>query len=636
MLLGIIFIALCTAVGWQVVRLLPITAHKLEAAAMSVTIGLNLGSWIAFLFGLIFGFPIGLIIAFTVLLASQLAYLWIKGRILLISTRYHSRWRIPALFTSAFITIFILNITYATFQIPGPNGDWVLGGFSSGDFALHSALAGQFAHGNTVDLVSPVYLRTKLVYPFIPDFLSGMMLRLGSSWLDAFVLPTLLMMTALMQLIWSFGYRLTRSVGAAWLSFLIFIFSGSATGGIIAIYKLLCRTPGFIPSVAFEPIFNSGERYFNFILEEALPQHAYLFGLPMLICILIICLELYRESIRPHLAKTTGLATGVLIGLMPLIHTHSFLVAIGLISLGTVFILVRRRRLPAGWIYTIVTAVLIALPQLYWQFHNSFGSHFIRLIFGWKLLYLQESPPINWFIHWGSQLGFILIFMLIGWYWLRRYIATAEIWFFYWSGMGVFALSNLIIFQPSYYDNMKFFMYATWLLSLPIAFVLRQWWRTMPGRIATSLLIVNLTLTGVISIFLIAPFMYTDYLSKNDIILAAKMDHDLPRDAYFLTSSTSSAPITLMANRKDMIHTDDWVNLYDERASTIIRDRDIMMHGGDQARSLMKLYGVNYASINYADIEQRSANLQFFQNNFKLVAQNEHYWIFDLNTQPAN
>ena len=60
------------------------------------------------------------------------------------------------------------------------------------------------------------------------------------------------------------------------------------------------------------------------------------------------------------------IAAGIVAGLLPLVHAHSFVVvmAVG----GCIALLQRRWR---AWIVFFIVASLIALPQMWWSTHNS-------------------------------------------------------------------------------------------------------------------------------------------------------------------------------------------------------------------------------------------------------------------------
>src|SRR5581483_335934 len=87
------------------------------------------------------------------------------------------------------------------------------------------------------------------------------------------------------------------------------------------------------------------------------------------------------------------LGAGVLLGALPFVHIHTFLVLAGLLvwlALACAMAARRERRSPvraaAPWLLALLLGVAVASPQLAWQLSHSFGSKFSH----WQLAWMAE------------------------------------------------------------------------------------------------------------------------------------------------------------------------------------------------------------------------------------------------------
>lgn len=263
MLITLLFTGLSVAFGWQVVRQLPMVFYRLEAIAFSVVIGIITATWTVFIAALLLGFTIGLPLAVVLLLvAASTLQFFVKPRYTIATKPYSRHLRWLARISAGLICSLLIGLTYLSYQFPAADGTWITNGNVYGDGPLHVSLANQFAIGNSVDLVSSVYQKAPLTYPFLSDFYSGVLRRLGADWQQAMALPSALMIISLAQLIFSFGYRLLRSTLGAWLQFLMLIFGGSFHGGIVLGWVLFTQgIAAYHERIGNSIVFATGDQY---------------------------------------------------------------------------------------------------------------------------------------------------------------------------------------------------------------------------------------------------------------------------------------------------------------------------------------------------------------------------------------
>ena len=117
------------------------------------------------------------------------------------------------------------------------------------------------------------------------------------------------------------------------------------------------------------------------------------------------------------------LAAGFVAGLLPLVHAHSFVAVMGV---GACLALINFKRW-REWLIFLVTASVIALPQLLWSTHGSAvkTSAFIGFQFGW------DSGDENFFWFWFKNTGLFIPLLIAALLWKRdNYLVSRRLLFF--------------------------------------------------------------------------------------------------------------------------------------------------------------------------------------------------------------
>lgn len=625
---------LAVAVGWQVVRQLPVTWRRLEALAASVAVGFAVTVWVFFAGAITLGWPVTMAVVPPLLVAGMGLSWWrLPQRCRLTSVPYtHSRLGMVLGWLVALpIAGWLMWLTAISYQFPAADGVWYANGNVWGDAPLHVGLTNQFSLGDKLDLVSPVYKRVALTYPVMSDLFSAVGRRLGSGWHTSLMLPSALMLLALLQLLFSIAYRLLGSARAAALSWLMIVFSGSTISGW-RVGKVLI-TQGY--EAFLVEIRHIGDNYLNFIYSHPLPQRAYLFGMPLFIVVMTVALELWRQRKHRdgHSRRLGAMIAGAILGLMPLVHTHSFMVSIGVLVLATGALWWVRQRLPVGWWWLLGIGLVLALPQIYWQFSTTYHGGFSHFIWGWKMADFYPDPTANWWAFWLVNTGWLFVVLMGGWYWLRQSRAKPEMWLVYVAAVGIFAICNVYVFQPSMWDNMKFFEYSFWLTMMVAAGIMAPWLKTWGGRLIVGGLMLSLTVMGFCLLVLAAPRQTYELLSASEVNFGQQMERQLPADAYVLVGDRHNHPITMLADKKVFMTFAGWYNLYDGNWIQTYTDRGIMLRGEEGAENLIGYYGLTFAVFSDAEIWSSQANQQFFAQRYQLFANEDGWWVYDLRTK---
>jgi hypothetical protein len=628
-------VVLAVGFGWSLVRLLPFKWYRLEAGAAAVAVGFALAPWVYFLAAGLLGWRIGLPLATVTLAAALGASELLVRRRLEFEVRPRVTWlRTVTWVAAGIVTVWFGWLVLSSYNFP-QSGDWSSNGNVWGDSPLHVALVTQFSHQERLDLVSPVYERTALTYPLISDFWSGVLMRVSHNWVLSLAMPTLIMLWALLGGLYFGARRLLGSRTAAWLAWYMLVFSGPLLGAVKVVGALAGGTGD--SSTVLTSLSNAGNyAYLNFFYSHPLPQRSYLFGMALFVVAAVVALELYRRrgvgaKQKPKL-RVAGLLGGIMVGLMPLVHTHSFLVIAVLLGLATVALVLRERRLPAGWLELGVAGAVLAAPQVWWQEAHSYrGFSHVALGFTGAVAGVQH---VSWPAFWLLSLGWLAVMLVAGWYFLRRIRAGAEVWVVYAAGVLIFVAGNVYVFQPSVWDNMKLFEYSVWFLMLASAAVFAAWSRIWWGRWAVGGLMLSLCAAGFITLVPGARIENYQLLSADEVRFGEHLQTALPANAYLLVGDRHNSPITMLSDRKVLMTYAGWYNLYGSDWEATWANRSAMLGGEPQAQALIKHYGVNFAAFSDSELTSGQINLQYFQSHYKLFDYQAGWWVFDLRQQP--
>lgn len=270
----------------------------------------------------------------------------------------------------------------------------------------------------------------------------------------------------------------------------------------------------------------------NLVADILLPQRTALFGIPIAMMVFTLFVAAWDRCSHKGVEASPWdgwrllLPAGLLTGMLPYFHTHTFL-AIGLVS--SFLFVVRPRR---TWLFFWAASILLALPFLFeLRGHIASGS-FVRFQPGWL-----NHGKSNWIIYWIRNIGLPTLLIFPAWLvappaWRRFYLAFACLLVF----------SLLVIVSPNDFDNIKLIYYwyaltcvfvAAWPIRL--AFV-----RQLP-LLALSLALVSVA-SGLLAVY-VQGRTPRPIFSDGQITAAAFVrEHTAPR-ALFLETPAPMPPV---------------------------------------------------------------------------------------------
>jgi hypothetical protein len=367
-----------------------------------------------------------------------------------------------------------------------------------GDLPFHIGIVTGFADGGNYPPQHPELAGTRLTYPFLVDMVSALLVRAGAGLEASFFWPGLLLALALVVLLYHWARLLSGDRLAAALTPVLVLFSGGLGWTLLigelqtagGAWQRLARLPH---DYTISP--GGGLRWGNALTTLLVPQRSLLLGLPLSVVIWSWWWRAVAAGTDQRTRERLMLGAGLVAGLLPLSHAHSFALAL---ALGGLLALL----FPHGraWARFFLPALTLAAPAIFWSAGGSALQ--TRAFLGWHLGWDRgESHPL-WF--WLYNTGLFLPLLLVALAWHRRLLPPP--WLrFYLPFTLCFIVPNLVRLSPWIWDNVKFLFY--WFVaSTPM--VALVWARLARGpvlaRVAAPAVLLALVLAGALDVWRVA------------------------------------------------------------------------------------------------------------------------------------
>lgn len=239
---------------------------------------------------------------------------------------------------------------------------------------------------------------------------------------------------------------------------------------------------------------------------------------------------------------------GLLAGVMPMIHTHSFL-ALGMMSVVVFFTCMPKKDVRGyivNWVIYGAIALSMSMPQLfYWTFRQTVGNDsFLRWQFNW----VNHNDPYLWF--WLKNWGVIFLFAI------PAFLDTSkENKRFTAGGILIFVAAEMILFQQNEYDNNKLFyivyMLAVILVAEYLTRLFAKLYKNTRGTVLLAAAVIAAqTLSGALTIGreYVSGGEYRTFTDA-DISLAGWVSENTPADAVFATGTQHLNPVAALSGR---------------------------------------------------------------------------------------
>ncbi|HEV7859079.1 MAG TPA: hypothetical protein VGO91_10725 [Pyrinomonadaceae bacterium] len=523
-----------------------------------------------------------------------------------------------------------------------------------GDLPFHLSVITSFAHGGNFPPEDPTFMGVRFTYPFIVDFVAACLVRAGAGLREAMLMENFVLGMSFVGLLHRWGFELLRDRIAALLTPLLVVLSGGL-GWVLLFVDARERAGGILdvlaqPTHSFTIIPETTWRWGNAVTSLLLPQRSFLLGLPLAIIVFMQWwaslnngeegtsekvkvkskkaknkkMEAANSSSSPlpvHFLLSPSsrrmLAAGVMAGLLPLVHAHTFVVVMAMG--GCLAWLFWNWR---AWAIFFVAATLVAVPQLWWSTHGS--SIKAASFFGWQTGWDRGTENIFWF--WFKNTGLFIPLTVTAILWRgKEYLVPRRLLLFFLPFTLCFIIPNLVRLAPWIWDNVKVLFYW-YVASAPlIALLLAYLWRQKgAARAAAVALFVSLTLAGALDVWGVvsrsAEFREFD---RDGIAFAEMIKTRTEPRSLILQAPIHNHPVFLTGRRALMGYPG---HIWTHGLDYVEREREIkqIYAGGPGADNLLARYGVDYVVVGPLEKLLMPVNDSFFAKYAKVGEAGEY------------
>jgi hypothetical protein len=344
------------------------------------------------------------------------------------------------------------------------------------------------------------------------------------------------------------------------------------------------------------------------------PQRAVLYGIPLA----LLALTCLWQGIRDGRWSDFVIA-GVAAGLLPLANLGAML-SLALVA-PFLFLLFPRR----GFFAFGAVWALLAVPVFVTQQGGGGAFHFIRLQPGW----IAKPDPWWWF--WLKSLGAFVPLLLAA-------LAAPDLLprpasRFLWAFMAIFAIGNLVVFQPWDWDNTKILIYWFLVTSILVAAALTRLWRTqqLVIRVTVVAIVASMTISGALA--------HLDQLLLRDrhllatpveLVLAREVRRLTPPHALFLVGLQHHHPVPMLAGRRVLMSYPGW--LWSQGIDATQRELDVRRMYALDSVGVAKLasYGVAAVVIGPWERENFKPNEAGYAARFRRAIDMPPYAVYEI------
>ncbi|MCW7080239.1 MAG: hypothetical protein OCU16_03985 [Candidatus Methanospirare jalkutatii] len=647
------FLASSFLLGLAVLSVLSIRLAAAERAVFSFVVGSTFSVWLAYILALSLSLSDAIFGSTALCFLLSLAFFCIRrkqGKFVLKELAKLDK-KTSIFLASVLIYVLVMNLCC----VLRPDSEGNLHAMVSvwGDYPFHTSIITSFAYGNNIP---PVYLQFSgkpMHYPVLMDFLSALLL-LSLDIRTAILLPNVLFQFCLFASLFFLSLRLTGNRIASALSCVLFIFSG--------------YPPGL-------DAFNI--HFLNPIYAVILPQRTAIFGMSISFIVYSLLFHAFFEQSEQVEGEERGserreglewqnqcsvcarrrelFLAGTLIGLLPYIHAHSFIVttfvSLFLAVFASLNALRRGRsaefvRVFPALIFLLAPLFLFALPQVL-AIRTQVSENFFMFYPGWTDKNRDIILEFNWS---GASaiISFILSLFLMLKFWILNlnvlsfliplgfYEVKRAVKIFYMPFLLVFVVANIVKFQPWYWDNYKLFLH--WFsLSVVLAGFALLWMcerlkkfkrGVLTGILSVSVLsalLFSATFFGAVThafMFYEQPTLWT----PADFEVAAWVRENTHPESVFLTAGGQVAhnhPVPALAGRRILLGYEGWLWSHGFNWSEMqeVKRAEIKMFSGEL--SLFSKYGVDYVCVgpyeeDFARVNRFKINISALNNALDL------------------
>lgn len=517
-----------------------------------------------------------------------------------------------------------------------------------GDLPFHLSVITGFAYGNNFPPEDPTYAGVRFTYPFLSDFVSAIFVKCRADLEQSMFLENLILGVSFVGVVHRWALVLLRDKLAAIITPVLILLNGGF--GWVMLYTKEAESTQLLSFLTKVPSFTiipeTTWRWGNAISTLLIPQRGFLMGLPLAVMVFTqwwlaaddetdreVSIakgsdrktkkhQASRDSSIQHGSLRRMIGAGVIAGLLPLAHAHTFVVVM---AMGGCLALIQRRW--RDWFAFFAAASLIAGPQLLWSTSHSAvnASSFFAWEIGWDRG--TENPIFFWFKNTGLFIPLILVAVLMRG---KTYLISKRLLLFYLPFTLCFVVPNFLKMAPWIWDNIKVLFYW-WVASAPLVAMLlsRLWQDNAVRRLIAVLLFACLTLAGGLDVAKIA--LTSDKYGIFDMAgvrFAELVKSTTAPRSLILHAPVHNEPIFLTGRKSLMGYPG---HIWTHGLEFVQRENDIkrIYSAAPNAEQLLRSYKIEYAVVGPLERHVMTVNDQFF-SRFEKVGDVGGYQLYKI------
>ncbi len=469
-------------------------------------------------------------------------------------------------------------------------------------------------------------------YPFLVNAASATLRFGGLSLRMAVILPSVVMIFCIVLGFYAFAAKLTRKGAASVLATTLFFLNGGF-GFAYFLDKIRSNPENFkrIFTAFYETPTNytavGNVKWVNVICDMIIPQRTTMAGW----CVVLAALWMLVHVARMITAREEDSTKfdyryfallGVIGGLMPMVHTHSFF-ALGMISAGVFFACLpgaiskaRGRQWFIGFcIFGGITLVL-ALPQLItWTFRSAGNEGFLQWHLDWA------NADDNWLWFWIKNAGVVFLLALPALLNLRgsdkvvrRAMAIGS--------LIIFAVGSVAVFQPNFYDNNKLFYVGYMIICAVVGEYMCDLYQKLKGVHGRSVIAAIVLTASVLSgVLTIAREWVSDYqlLGAEEVAAAEYISENTEPDAVFMAYPNHNNAVAVLTGRRITVGAGTFLYFhgvdYQERQAKV----EAMFRDGDTFAREYESMDIDYIYIGPYERSNYEIDYDWFNGNCQKI-----------------
>ena len=625
-MLGVLWFLLWQSAGEAISRRIFPEKRLAVRLWLGSVMGTLLSMWVPVPFAFLWGFgTTAHLCAAAIGLAAQVLWIYPKReRAVCAEDRMIDR-PLPYLFVPFMVLAVVLILSHTLRNV---DGALYTGQCTYGDMAMHLSFITSIAEQQTFPPEYNLLPGTQICYPFLCDSVSSSLYLLGTPLRWAYMIPMFFAFAQVFCGVWFLAREFCRKKYAPVLAFLFFFLNGGL--GMIYFldgdYSFSDLISGFYKTPT--NLTEKGMRWVNVIADMLLPQRATLFGWAALFAVLYL---LFRAVFRGD--RRLYLPAGILGGLLPMVHTHSYF-ALGLMAASWLIYSAIRDKLTwhwfSGWLRFGLPAVLLAVPQLLiWTLRSVGGNdHFLRIVIDWV-----NNGQYPWLWFWVKNVGLIFVLTPFAFFSVSREQRAA-----FSGAIFIFVLCEIVVFQPNVYDNNKLLYIAYAFACFVSADALCLWLLKLESPSARGIVLaIALFLSsnaGVFTLVREAASGTTRYgyelFSSDEVAAAEYILNNTEPDAKFLTEDNHDNAVATLTGRNIECGSASYLYYHGLNYADKQQLADRMLTDAGVFEANRESENIDYVYIGYYERALSGVITEYLEANYPVVFSSGGITIYDV------